>query len=190
MSTLRTALALIALSGVAAQAQDSTVIAVIDLQKVTSESSMGKELAANIQKLQENLEAERAAKQSELQTRQTEIQNLRDELAKQRGVLSAEAVETKMTELRRMEREAQAYVEDGQLELQRLEERANQQAQQAQEDYRQKLRPHIEAAATAKGVDILLDRSVILFAKPEFDISADVVERANAGAAPAAQPQP
>jgi outer membrane protein len=190
MSTFRTALAVIALSGVAAQAQDSTVIAVIDLQKVTEQSSMGKELATQIQKLQEELEAERASKQSELQTRQTEIQGLRDELAKQRGVLSDEAVETKLSELRRMEREAQAYVEDGQRELQRMEERANEQAQQAQDDYRQKLRPHIEAAATAKGVDILLDRSAILFAKPEFDISQDVVDRANGSGAAAAPSQP
>jgi outer membrane protein len=193
MKKLIPAFALIVLSGATAFAQDAKapIIGVIDLQRVTAESQLGQGLAARVQALQQGLEKDRDAKQQALQTQQAEIEGLKEELNKQRSVLSQAAIEGKLAELRKKERDAQAFVEDGQRELQLQEEQANRQAQQAQEEYREKLKPHIDAAATARGIDILLDRGIALYVKPEFDISADVVAKVNAaeGGTPAA-PQP
>jgi len=169
------------------------LIAVINMSQVSSESLLGKQYAAKIEALDAEIKAEGAKKQTDLQEKDAEIQALKEELQKQANVLSREAADKRAQDIRRKERDRQAFLEDGQAEIQRLQERARQQAQNLNNEFQLKIRPHIESVAKEWNVDILLDSSVALAVSPDFDISSDVVAKADAAEraqAPASAPEP
>jgi len=169
-------------------------IAVINMARISSESLLGKSYAGKIETLDNAMKSEGEKKQAELQRMDAEIATLKDELQKQLNVLSAEGRDKKAQEIRNKERDRQAYVEDGQAEIQRMQERARQQAQNLNNEFQLKLRPHIEAVAKERGIDILLDSSVALAISGAFDISRHIVvkvdEAERSGAKPAAEASP
>lgn len=156
-----------------------TKIAVIDMQRVFADSLLGKGYATRIDALRNEIDGEGTKKQTELQKLDTAIKALQDELEKQGGVLSPEAADKKRQEIVRKSRDRQAFLEDGQAELQRLRERAQQQAQALQGEFQEKIKPHVEAVAKDQGIDILLDNSVALAVSKEFDITPAVVAKAD-----------
>lgn len=185
----------------AAQAQEpaaparSPRIAVIDLGRISSESVLGKSYAAQIEKLENDIKSEGAKKQTELQKLDAAIKGLADELEKQASVLSPEARDRKEQEILKKRRERDAYLEDGQRELGRMRERAQAQAEALNNEFQAKIRPHIEAAAREKGVDIILNSQIALTVNKDFDISQAVIAKADAAprpaaAAPATSPSP
>jgi hypothetical protein len=105
-------------------------------------------------------------------------------------VLSPEAAERKRQDIVKKTRDRQAYVEDGQQELQRMRDQAEQKAQALNNEFQQKIKPHIDAVAKEKGIDIILTSQVALTLNREFDISRDVITKADAAerAAQAAKP--
>jgi len=179
--------ALLTVSAGVALAQESGLaspkVAIIDMRRLTAESALGKTYAKKLEALNKEIEEARTRKQQELQTIATEIQTLQEEVAKQQTVLSAEALDKKQREIRRKERDREAFVEDGQAELQRLQERAQQEAQAVNNEFQTKIKPHIDAAAAELGVDILLDSQVTIFMKESFDITAAVITKADAALA-------
>jgi outer membrane protein len=194
--TLLTALALVAAAPLAL-AQEAAGgepraprVAVIDMNRISSESALGKGLAAQIEALQTEIQQEGTKKQQELQKLDTEIRVLQEELEKQGAVLSPDAAEKKRQEIVRKSRDRQAFLEDGQAEMQRMRERAQERAQALSSEFQLKIHPHIEAAAKEKGFDIVLYDGAMAINR-EFDISRDVIAKANeaekaagAGAAP------
>jgi Skp family chaperone for outer membrane proteins len=160
----------------------SPKIAVIDLGKISSESQMGKSYAAQIEALENEIKTEGAKKQTELQKQDAAIKALSDELEKQASVLSPEARDRKEQEILKKRRERDAYLEDGQRELTRMRERAQAQAEALNNDFQAKIRPHIEAAAREKGVDIILNSQIALTVNKDFDISQAVIAKADAAA--------
>jgi outer membrane protein len=154
-------------------------IAVIDMARVSSESLLGKGYASQLEALKAEIDAEGTKKQSELQKMDAAVKALQDELDKQGSVLSPEAVEKKRQEIVKKTRERQAFLEDGQAELQRMRERAQQQAQALNNEFQVKMKPHIEAVAKEKGIDILLDGQVTLTVNRDYDISRDVIVKAD-----------
>jgi Skp family chaperone for outer membrane proteins len=154
-------------------------IAIIDMARVSSESLMGKGYAAQLEALQNEINAEGTKKQAELQKLDVAIKALQDELEKQGSVLSPEATEKKRQEIVKKGRERQAFLEDGQQDIQRLRERAQQQAQGLNNEFQVKIKPHIEAVAKEKGIDIILDSQVALTVNRDFDISRDVIIKAD-----------
>jgi Skp family chaperone for outer membrane proteins len=184
-------------------------IAVIDMAKVSNDSLLGKSYATQLDALKKEIDTAGTAKQTELNKRDAEIKALQDELEKQGSVLSPEAADRKRQDIVKKTRDRQAFLEDGQQELQRMRERAQERAQALNAEFQGKVKPHIEATAKAKGIDILLDSQVALTVSGEFDISSDVVTRLDsvekgtpsaanrpapaapkAPAAPAAKPSP
>jgi outer membrane protein len=165
-------------------------IAVINMETISSDSILGKGYAAQIQGLEKEIQTEGAKKQAELAKLDASIKTLQDELDKQAAVLSPEAAERKRQDIVKKTRERQAYVEDGQQELQRMRDQAEQRAQGLNNEFQQKIKPHIDAVAKERGVDIILTSQVALTLNKEFDISRDVVTKADAAerAAPAAKP--
>lgn len=165
-------------------------IAVINMETISSESILGKGYAAQIQGLEKEIQTEGAKKQAELGKLDTSIKTLQDELDKQAAVLSPEAAERKRQEIVKKTRERQAFVEDGQQELQRMREQAEAKAQGLNNEFQQKIKPHIDAVAKEKGVDIILTSQVALTLNREFDISRDVITKADAAerAAQASKP--
>jgi hypothetical protein len=110
-------------------------------------------------------------------------------------VLSPEGADKKRQEIVRKTRERQAFLEDGQAELQRMRDRAQQQAQALENEFQVKIRPYIEAVVKEKAIDILLDNRVVLVAAKESDLSQEVVLKSNeaertAKPAAAAAPKP
>jgi Skp family chaperone for outer membrane proteins len=155
-------------------------LAVIDMAKVSNDSLLGKSYAAQLDALKKEIDAAGTVKQTELTKRDNEIKALQDELEKQGSVLSPEAADRKRQEIVKKTRDRQAFLEDGQQELQRMRERAQERAQALNAEFQGKVKPHIEATAKAKGIDILLDSQVALTVSGEFDISSDVVTRLDA----------
>jgi Skp family chaperone for outer membrane proteins len=180
-----------------AEAVRTPRIAVIDMARVSQESLLGKSFQAQLEQLRNEIEAERTKKQNDLQKLDAQIKALQDEIEKQQSVLSPEALDRKRQDVVKKGRDRQAFLEDGQQELQRMQERAQQQAQQLNGEFQVKIKPHIEAVAKEKGIDVLLDSQVALTVNKEFDISQEVVvkaddaeraARAKAGAAKPASP--
>jgi outer membrane protein len=171
-------------------------IAVIDMPRVSAESSLGKSYAAQLEKLQTDINTAAQAKQAELQKMDAAIQTLQDELQKQGAVLSEDARDNKQQEIVRKGRERQAFLEDGQAEINRMRERAQQQAQSINNEFQVKIRPIVEEVAKAKGYDVVLDSQVAFTISAEFDITRDVIAKADqagpttAPAAPAAPSAP
>jgi Skp family chaperone for outer membrane proteins len=170
----------------------SPKIAVIDLVRVSNESQLGRGYAARIEALETEIKNEGNKKQSELNKMDAAIKALNEELEKQGSVLSAEASDRKRQEITKKTRERQAFLEDGQAELQRMRERAQAQAEGLNNEFQQKLKPFIDAVTKDRGIDILLNSQVALTMNREFDVSPDVIARADAAqkAAGAAAPAP
>jgi Skp family chaperone for outer membrane proteins len=118
------------------------------------------------------------------------LKTLQDELEKQGAVLSAEARDKKQVEITRRARDRQAFFEDGQAEINRMRERAQQQAQTINNEFQLKVRPIVELVAKEKGYDLVLDSQVAFTINREYDITPQVIAKADeakpAAAAPAA----
>jgi outer membrane protein len=186
-------------SALAQDAPKSPRIAVIDMARVSAESLLGKSYASQLEKLQNDINAEATKKQTELGKLDAAVKALQDELEKQGAVLSQEARERKQQEIVRKGRERQAFLEDGQAEINRMRERAQQQAQSINNEFQLKVRPLVEQVAKDKGYDLVLDSQVAYTINKDFDITRDVIVKADeaekakpaAAAAPApATPKP
>jgi outer membrane protein len=190
----------LAFAGAAAaqEAAKSPRVGIIDMARVSAESLLGKSYAAQLEKLQNDISAEATKKQTDLGKLDASIKALQDELEKQGAVLSAEAREKKQTEIVRKTRERQAFLEDGQADINRMRERAQQQAQSINNEFQLKVRPLVEQVAKDKGYDLVLDSQVAYTINKDFDITRDVIVKADetekakpaAAAAPATPPAP
>ncbi len=172
-------------------------VAVIDMARVSAESLLGKSYAGQLEKLNTEIQALMTQKQAELGKMDTAIKGLQDELEKQGSVLSAEARDKKQVEITRRSRERNAFLEDGQAEINRSRERAQQQAQSINNEFQIKVRPIVEQVAKDKGYDLVLDSQVTFTINRDFDITPLVVARADdaekakpAAAAPAPSANP
>jgi Skp family chaperone for outer membrane proteins len=154
-------------------------IAVIDMNRVSAESLLGKGYATQIEALENEIKAEGTKKQAELQKLDASIKALQDELDKQASLLSAEAADRKRQEIVKKSRERQAYLEDGQQDLARMRERAQAQAENLNNEFQVKIKPHIDAVAKEKNIDIILSNQVALTVNKDFDISRDVIVKAD-----------
>ena len=168
-------------------------IAVIDMQQISAESVLGKSYASKIEALENEMKTAVNQKQTELQKMDAAIKALQDELDKQSSVLSPEAADKKKQDIVKKQRDRQAYLEDGQAELERMKQRAEQQQQTMNAEFQQRIKPAIDAVAREKGIDIILTSQVALTMNPNFDISKDVISKSDAdnktaAAAPAARP--
>lgn len=167
-------------------------MAVIDLGRVSAETLLGKGFAAQLDALKNEIDSEGTKKQNELVKLDASLKALQEELEKQGSVLSPDAAERKRKEIVQKTRDRQAFLEDGQQDLQRMRERAQQQAQNLESEFQAKIKPYIDAVVKDKAIDLLLDARVIQYASKEFDVSREVIvkaddaERAAKAKAPAA----
>ncbi len=179
----------------AAKADKVQRLATINMERVSTESLLGKGYAKKLEELKNEIDAEGQKKQADLNKLDVAIKALQDDLEKTGSVLSPEGADKKRQEIVRKTRERQAFLEDGQAELQRMRDRAQQQAQALENEFQVKIRPFIEAVVKDKAIDILLDNRVVLVAAKESEISQEVVLKSNeaeraAKPAAAAAPKP
>ena len=165
-------------------------IAVIDMQQISAESVLGKSYATKIEGLENEIKNEGTKKQGELQKMDAAIKALQDELDKQGTVLSPEAADKKRQDIVKRQRDRQAFLEDGQADLQRMKDRAEQQAQAMNAEFQQRIKPAIDAVAKEKGIDILLTSQVALTMNQAYDISKEIIAKADEAAKTAAAAAP
>ena len=194
---------LMATSPASAQSQgpDGTPVkmGVVDLQRLSQESLLGKGYATRMDQLESEIRSQLTKVQTQLAALDAGIKTLQDEIQKQSAILSTDAVEKKQLELVKKNRERQALAEDSQLEIQRMQQSAQQRAQQFQGEFNTKIQPVLQEVGKEKGLDFILDRASIVLINPDLDITRDVIvktddaekaSRPAPAASPAASPKP
>jgi outer membrane protein len=187
---------LLAASSSYAQAQGPTgkptKMGVVDMQRISQESLLGKGYATRMDQLESEIRSELTKRQNQIAQVDTAIKTLQDDLQKQSAILSPDAIEKKQQEIVKKNRERQALAEDSQADIQRMQQAAQQKAQEYQVEFNTKIQPVLQAVGKEKSLDFILDRATIVLINPELDITRDVIVKADdaekaarpAGAAP------
>jgi outer membrane protein len=157
-------------------AQTVPVIAVIDVQKVVSNSEVGKKALADIKVIKDK-------KQQEINTKQAAIQSLQDKLDKEKDVLSPDAQEKRREEIQKAVTELRRFQEDSQNEIQgRLEA--------ALKSMEQRVLPIIQKMGNEKGYSIIVSRDQLIYYNAKNDVTDEVIRLFNEQAGSALQTQP
>ena len=144
-----------------------TKVAVIDVQRVVTESDPGKEA---LQKLKEL--SDRTVQEG--QSIQQELASLREQFNKQRFTLSEDKLEEMTKE-----------IEDKQIALQRFEDDAQRELNEARRralgDLEQRIMPVIDAVGQERGLTLIFNKfqSGLVYADDAVDITEDVILRFN-----------
>ena len=135
----------------------------VDMQRLIDESIVGK-AAKN------DVEAEARKRQSELLGQQRELEKAQAELTKQRGVLSPTAFEERVESLKKRQRDFERTAQDFQEELSRK-------SQAAVGKIVKEIQAVVEEFSVSHGFGLVLERDVrsVLYVRPEFDISEQIV---------------
>jgi outer membrane protein len=156
-----------------------TKMGVVDMQRISQESLLGKGYATRMDQLESEIRSELTKRQNQIAQVDTAIKTLQDDLQKQSAILSADAVEKKQQEIVKKNRERQALAEDSQADIQRMQQAAQQKAQEYQVEFNTKIQPVLQAVGKEKGLDFILDRATIVLINPELDITRDVIVKAD-----------
>ena len=166
---------------------------VVDMQRISQESLLGKGYATRMDQLESEIRSELTKRQNQIAQLDTSIKNLQDELQKQSAILSPDAVEKKQQEIVKKNRDRQALAEDSQADIQRMQQAAQQKAQEFQVEFNTKIQPVLQAVGKEKGLDFILDRASIVLINAELDVTRDVIVKADdteKAARPAGAPKP
>ena len=155
------------LVGLALPAAAQTKIAVIDVQRVVSESDPGKESLINLQKLQEEKIAAGQSLQEEFNAMREQINKQRMTLSEERLAELTRAMEDKEIALRRFQDDATRELDEARrTALGRLEER---------------IMPVIDEVGRERGLTLIFNKyqSGLVYADEAVDITDDVIRRFN-----------
>ena len=144
-------------------------VAFLDLQAVVQQSKLGKQGRDEMQKLNDKLGAELAAKNKE-------IQALQEKMKTQQGVVSEAVYNNMGKELDRLTREAQFKQQDAQAQVDSLN-------QELLKSFQEKVLPVVEELRKERGLWIIFalgDNSNIAAAHAGLDLSAEIVKRLDA----------
>jgi Skp family chaperone for outer membrane proteins len=155
-------------------------IALIDANMLFNESKLGKSYLAKIGQLNEKLRTLQQEKEAGAAQRNAELTTLREEAQKQSATQTAADRDAAGQRIRAKERELQAFIEDGRAEIEKMQESIQRETQTLHDEYKGKMRPHIEAVARQKGIDFLIDAAVTFQLNRAYDISRDVIAHADA----------
>lgn len=135
----------------------TTKIGVIDLEKTLYETPAGKRAS-------EAFDKTRKAKQGELDKQQKDLQKAAAELDKQAAVLKPDVLEKKKAELEKK------FVALQQIYVKLERDLAGERTKLLQEVLKQ-AEPLIEDVAKAEGVNMVVDRSAVLWVDPAVDLT-------------------
>jgi outer membrane protein len=156
---------LIATAAVPAAAQAK--VAVIDVQRVVTESDPGKEVLRKLKELSDQ-------KVQEGQALQQEVNTLRDQLNKQRFTLSEEKLQ-----------DLSKQIEDRSIALQRFEDDAQRELNEARRrtlgGLEERIMPVINEIGQERGLTLIFNKyqSGLVYADQTVDITDDVIRRFN-----------
>jgi outer membrane protein len=135
----------------------------VDMQRLIDESIVGKAAKADV-------EAEARKRQSELLTQQRELERAQNDLGKQKGVLSPAAFEERAEALQKRQRDFERSAQDFQEELTRK-------SQAAVARVVKDIQTVVEEYSSSHGFGLVIERDQrsVLYVRPEFDISEQIV---------------
>ena len=146
------------IGGVAEAGGTTMKIAVVDLERTLYETPAGK-------RADEKFEKARKKKQDELDKKQKELQKYAAELDKQATVLKPDVLKEKKGELEKK------FVELQQLYV-KLEKDLASERTKLIEGLLEQAGPLIEELAKAEGVDLIVDKSAVVWASKTIDLTA------------------
>jgi len=159
--------AVMLMAAFAMPAAAQTKVAVIDVQRVVSESDPGKEALQKLAGL-------RDAKAQEGQALQQELQTLRDQFSKQQLTLSEQRLE-----------ELQKQIQDKGIALQRFQDDATRELEEARTKelgrLEQQIMPIINEIGQERGLTLIFNKfqSGLVYADETVDITDEVIRRFN-----------
>lgn len=167
MKTLKT-LAMVSLAMFAMQgsAFAQSKIAVVNIQKIMSESSAAKSIRTQ-------LETKQKAYQAEISKKEEAMQKEEQALSQERATLSKEAFEKKVNDFRTKATAMQKDVQTKKATLDGAFEKALNDIQKVVNDI-------IVEMAKEKGFNVAIPSSQLLYADPSMDITSDVSTKLNA----------
>ncbi|GEQ96832.1 hypothetical protein JCM17844_04690 [Iodidimonas gelatinilytica] len=146
-----------------AQSVPNSKIIVVDFDRVSRESLVGKDIAAQTQSFRVDLEGRARAVQQELSTEE-------EELAKQRSIISQDAFNERV-------RAFQQKAQQRQAELQQIDRQSGQAMQQANLEVQRSLRPIVREIMEAKGANMVLDKALVSHHASGLDVTTEVIEK-------------
>ncbi len=156
--------------------QDGMKYAYVNVQAVAAGSVEGRVAAEKIKVLQEQ-------KSRELQDKNKAIQAAQQKLEQGGSVLSDQARAQLQADIERQQRDLQRFTEDAQQDVQQL-------AEQVEQEFNRKLTPVIDKVAKQKQVHFVFNaaQSGLIWAEPGMDLTAEVIQAFDGGAAAAPAP--
>ncbi len=154
-------------SGGSALAQSRTTptarIILVDFDRISRESLVGKDIAAQMESHRVDLEKKARAIQQELKAEE-------EELKKQRNIISPEAFQERVRALQRKAQTRQA-------EINGLGQQARRAMQQAQLEVQRVLRPIVKKIMDERGANMVLDKALVSQHAAGLDVTTEVIER-------------
>jgi outer membrane protein len=146
--------------------------AFINIQRVASESVEGKASTQKVQALNQQ-------KVTQLNEMNKKLQSDQQKLQSQSSVLSEAARAQLERDIEKQQKDIQRFTQDAQEEVQQLQG-------DLQSAFQQKLLPVIQKVVEERGLSILFSQADagIVWADPTLDVTADVIKRFDASAAP------
>ena len=147
----------------AAFAQTQTKVAVVEMMKVANESKEGKKIQATLKSFHDQKQAEISAKEADLKALEDKSKDPKISDDKKEEIKSQ--FTAKMYEYQAFAKAAQDEMEG--------------RSQKLQQDFQGKLAGVISKYAQAKGISMVVEKSVTLFSADSLDITADVIAEMN-----------
>lgn len=138
-------------------------IGYVDFEEVLLDTPAGKRASQAFEK-------ELKQRQSELDKKQKDLQQKAVDLDKQRSVLKPEVFKAKQQELEK------TYVELQQTYV-KLERELTEQRTKLIRDILKQAEPVVKKIAADEGFDMILDRSTVVWARPEYDLTGKIKQR-------------
>lgn len=148
----------------AAHAEASGKVLIVDMQRVITESIMGK--AA-----QSDLQGEAKKREVKLQQKSNQIKELGEQIEKQSSLLSKDALDQKKQEVGKKQKELERAVADDRQEMGKMRDESLVKVVKA-------ARKAVQDIAASRGVSVVMEKDpqVILYANEDLDITSDVVK--------------
>jgi Skp family chaperone for outer membrane proteins len=155
-------------------------IGVIDIERVSTESLLGKEYATRLGALQASMRSEGTRRQQELQKMDEDIKVQRERLIQDQPILGTDAVDERQQQLDRLTRQRESYRQDSEALLGQLQRKGQKEADELQTDLRRKIGPALQELVKDKGLDVILDVRVCVASSNDVDVTGELIRRIDA----------
>ncbi len=161
----------ITMSALFSVAMAQSTVLIIDQSRVLQDSDVGKHVKRQIQSIGKQMEAEMLAQNTPVSEERTRL------MTELKG-MSAEALNAR-PDLQKRAVALQEKMQKNQLEAKYKQTELQITEQKAIEKIKTQLASIIQAIVAEKQADVILDRSVVVFAGPKVDITDTVISRLN-----------